>query len=239
MSTKESRILFFDAIDELVGVSGHLYDLGDSGELPVSVVAYADVPEVGITTSFSFGLSEANHPEWVAGKPELVLSVASRDEAWPICLGEIVRLNRGRVLFTYGSILHFHHSIEEGCPLTSFLLFAPELLESSMFVLEDRVVNVAQLYPIHESEVSIIREIGALRFFRDSEICFEDIHRPAFAKLGACAEIREFVDTGDDRRKPRGEPVQRSFRPEFPYRNRVDPNARRRATPSARSAAAA
>ena len=55
---------------------------------------YPDLPEAGMITGVTYGLSCADHPEWRFGRPEFVVTVSSRDEAWPLAaawLGERFR----------------------------------------------------------------------------------------------------------------------------------------------------
>lgn len=33
-------------------------------------------------TSITYGLSEANHPNWKNGKPEIILTLETQDESW-------------------------------------------------------------------------------------------------------------------------------------------------------------
>jgi len=176
---KRSREQFLTALNDLTGGNGELYEVADEGEKAVTIAVYPDVPDPGRTIAFSFGLSCASHEEWAHGKPELMISVKSRDVSWALCMGEIIRAERARCLFEHGSILHFKETIEDGSPLTSFFVFASNLLDQDQrtIVLEDRTINVAQIYPIYESEAALIRELGIQRFFWDLGIEFEDVHR--------------------------------------------------------------
>lgn len=171
---------YLAAISKLTGSDGRIYEMTDPGDaLPVSVAVYDNIPEVGHLTAFSFGLSSAVHSEWIGGKPELMISVKSMDHAWALCMGEIVRTGRDSALFEYGSIIHFRERILDECPITSFLVFASSLLgsEHRSFRLSDRRINIAQLYPIYESEAKLIKDIGVERFFWELGIDFSNVDR--------------------------------------------------------------
>jgi hypothetical protein len=173
---------YFDAVGELAGGDGRFYRITDEGESPlVAVVAYDDVPEDGHTTAFSFGLSSAVHPEWVHSRPELLISVKSKDPAWGLCMGEIVRNYRQESLFSYGTILHFRQRVAEESPMTSFLIFASTLLdpEDNQLSLSDRKIVLSQMYPIHEDEAQVVREVGVEKFFWKMDIDFYDVQRPS------------------------------------------------------------
>jgi hypothetical protein len=62
---------------------------------PVAIFVYKDWPEPGLITGLTFGLSAATHPDWKLGKPELMISVESTDEAWPCAVGYIADALRG------------------------------------------------------------------------------------------------------------------------------------------------
>ena len=181
---KTVRERYLAAVADLAGGPGTVHEIAEPEEDPVSVVVYEDMPEDGLLTAFSYGLSTAVHPEWVLGKPELMISVASRDIAWALCMGEIIRNARADALFEYGSVLQFGETIEDGCPMTSFLVFASNLLnaEQQGVALGKTRINLAQLYPIHESEGDLVLEIGAQRFFFELGIEFENLKRPPVAK---------------------------------------------------------
>ncbi|HZH15259.1 MAG TPA: suppressor of fused domain protein [Archangium sp.] len=181
MSRKISE-QYFAAVDELTGIDGRFYRITDSDEsLLVAVAAYDDVPEDGYTTAFSFGLSDAVHPEWVNGRPELLISVRSKDHAWGLCMGEIVRNYRQESLFSYGTILHFRQRVADESPMTSFLIFASTLLdpEDIQLSLPDRKINLVQMYPIHEDEAEVVRQVGVEKFFWELGIDFDDVQRPS------------------------------------------------------------
>jgi hypothetical protein len=171
---------YFQAIDDLAGGGGTYYRITDPEESPaVEVVVYSDVPEVGHTTSFTFGLSSATHAEWVKSRPELVVSVRSLDHAWGLCIGEIVRNSRDKSLFEQGTILHFREQISDESGMTSFLVYACGVLDQQQqrMVLPDRVVNISQCYPIYEEEAALIHRVGLEKFFGKLGIDFYDVRR--------------------------------------------------------------
>lgn len=175
-----SREEYLAVLNDLAGGPGQVYEMTDPGDVrPVLAIAYNGIPEPGHMTAFSFGLSNSTHSEWTHGKPELMISIKSLDHAWALCLGEIVRINRDSVLFEYGTILHFRERIVDECPLTSFLVFASTLLDGAQRTLDlsDRRINIAQVYPIYESETRLLRDIGIERFFWELGIDFSDLSR--------------------------------------------------------------
>ena len=177
---------YIAALDDLAGGNPrHLYKITDHDEIPpVYAVIYNDTPESGHTTGFTFGLSSANHADWVYSRPELMISVKSTDHSWAICAGEIVRNWRHDNSFLQGTVLHFRQRIVDTCPMTSFLIFTCDLLEPELqrIPLADRTVHLSQLYPIYEEEAPLLLEIGLEKFFFKLGIDFSDVDRPSAAR---------------------------------------------------------
>lgn len=180
MSTIEQ---YLQHIEGICGENGRFYKITDEGEFPpITVVSYADVPEAGCTTAFSFGLSSVDHSEWINSRPELVISVNSLDSAWPLAMGELIRNGRDHCLFSYGMILNFGQPVSDESPMSSFLVYACTVLDETDLTvqLSDRKVHLSQVYPIHQSEIPIIKDIGVEQFIHHLGIDLFDVNRQAY-----------------------------------------------------------
>jgi hypothetical protein len=168
-------------IDALAAASGDVYEVTDTGECPpVWLVRYRDVPESGYSIAFTCGLSSVFHEEWRFGRPELLVCVNSCDLEWGIALGEVVRTFRAKRLFSIGSVFTLGDKIVESSGMDSFLMFVCTVLDEGdqQVMLEGRVINFVQAYPIYSSEIDLIRSQGAEAFFFDSGVDFIDVGRP-------------------------------------------------------------
>lgn len=138
----------------------------------VTVIAYRDLPD-GLTTALTYGLSLAEHPDWTFGRPELCLSVGSDDDRWAWAAGYLAENLRGSCPFTYGDTVDFGERISPYSEMTAFVVFAPAVIDRT-----DRrvdvsapgheghdVIEIAGLYPIHETERQYIRAHGLERFW--------------------------------------------------------------------------
>lgn len=167
-------------IEDVCGTNGHFYEITDKGENPsISVTSFINIPEPGCTTAFSFGLSSVAHPQWINSRPELVISVNSLDSSWPLAMGELIRNGRDRCIFSYGMILNFGRAISNESSISCFLVYACTILEEKDLVvrLSDRKIHLSQLYPIYESEISMIKDLGVEKFVHHSDIDLFDIKR--------------------------------------------------------------
>ncbi|WFR85409.1 suppressor of fused domain protein [Arthrobacter sp. Y-9] len=136
----------------------------------VTVIVYDDVPSPGMITAVTYGVSLADHPTWRFGKPELCISVTSEDLSWALALGHIAEVQRGDNPFHYGDTINFRESIDRGSDMTSFVIFAPAVLDRADYtgidVGESRPVNICGLYPIHDAERRYILSHGLEAFWK-------------------------------------------------------------------------
>lgn len=174
--------LFLQHIDRITGRSEDVIrqiERTDPTLPPVAVFVYKDWPEVGFITGFTLGLSAASHPEWKIGKPELMISVESEDEAWMFAVGYMAEQLRGRCPFRYGDTINFHAQISEESELDAFLVFAPPFLEKAEMAvnLRDFTCNIAGMYPMFSSEIKLYEELGLDKFWSLPEWDPLNVHR--------------------------------------------------------------
>lgn len=142
-------------------------------------IAYADLPEPGHLTAFTYGLSITEHPSWHYGRPELMISVRSQDVAWGLAIASMADALHGDCPFSYGNVISFGEVSPES-DMTDFVIFAPSALAPEDY----RDINVggtkiglAGCYPIHSSEAEFINREGFEAFWlMDWDI--ESVTRP-------------------------------------------------------------
>jgi hypothetical protein len=150
-------------------------DVGQPGTPRVTVISYEDVPEPGFLTAITYGLSLADHDEWRLGRPELCISVRSRDPAWGLAVGTLASSLRGRCPFRYGDTIGFGQPVTAESAMTSFVVFAPAILDREAYANIDvsdpgrehrDLINIAGMYPIHECERAYIGDKGLEAFWK-------------------------------------------------------------------------
>ncbi|MBI4941517.1 MAG: suppressor of fused domain protein [Actinobacteria bacterium] len=145
-------------------------DADRPGARRVTVIRYDDLPEPGMLTALTYGLSLAEHPEWRLGRPELCISVRSQDPCWGYAIGHLATQMSGECAFCYGDTLNFNERISEESAMTAFVVFAPAVLDRADFTgidVGDRLpINIAGMYPIHDRERLWIREQGLEAFWQ-------------------------------------------------------------------------
>ena len=170
---------YLAALDSLVGGAGRYLQIGADGDAAFWMVVYDDVPELGSTTAFTFGISAIPHPAWKEGVVELVVSVDSSDDDWPLSLGAIACSLRKTCPFSFGNVLRFGKPMSNESKMSSYFLFWPTILEKDQQTLRlsDRTITFKQAYPIFESEAEAIAKIGAENLFMTEGVDFSDVSR--------------------------------------------------------------
>ena len=147
----------------------------------VTVISYEGVPEAGMLTAITYGLSLAEHPEWTHGKPELAISVRSPDLEWGHAVGHLAEVLRGSCPFAYGDTMNFGERVEAGSALDAFVVFAPAVLGRDDYLGIDvgdaLPVAIQGMYPIHQSERAYIHEHGLEAFWHRDWDPY-DVRRP-------------------------------------------------------------
>jgi Suppressor of fused protein (SUFU) len=136
----------------------------------VTAIAYRDLPEAGFITAVTYGLSLAEHPDWRHGKPELLISVFSRDERWAVAAAVIAERLRGSAAFSYGETIDFGEPVGADSSMSAFVVFAPTVLDREDFtgidVGDSLPINLQGLYPIHDDERRWIQRHGLEEFWQ-------------------------------------------------------------------------
>ena len=133
----------------------------------IYVFYFDDLPEKGFLTAITCGLSEARHPDWVSGAPELIITMKSYDHSWGFAAGYFASSFFGEKRFSYGDVFKVDDPLSDESEMNAFLLFAPSFLdqEQSKFVLPDRTVHLVGLYPIYDDEIAIYDRVGLEAFW--------------------------------------------------------------------------
>ena len=134
MSTRVERYL--GHLDRLSGrVEPEFFPIGSHGSGPnVTSIVYRDLPEPGVLTSLTYGLSLANHGEWTLGRPELCIRMKSYDATWGLAIAHLASTLAGNCPFCYGDTINFGEPITDQTRLSGFVVFAPVVLDQADFL---------------------------------------------------------------------------------------------------------
>ncbi|MBX9243493.1 suppressor of fused domain protein [Actinotalea ferrariae] len=139
-------------------------------DLPsVTAIGYRDLPDDGLFTGLTYGLSLAENPLWQHGRPELCISVRSDDSAWVLAAAFLAEQLRGSCPFQYGDTLNFGEPVAAESAMDGFVVFAPAVLDrdsATIDVGDDHPPHVQGLYPVYSSEREFIRAHGLQAFWQ-------------------------------------------------------------------------
>ena len=171
--------LFLDYLNERCGSRANLtYVAGRNDSPPVLAASYLEYPAADYLTAFTVGMSSVA-PVSGGERPELVISVKSANVAWARAIGVIAERYRGQSSFRPGDTVTLSDEISRSSAMRSFLVHNPSLsgLAGEPLEIEDRSIRLLQLYPVHDSEVALIRKYGYQAFI-DSRPDLADVRRP-------------------------------------------------------------
>jgi hypothetical protein len=168
-ATKAGRFLAH-VIELGGGVEPDMYkiDSTHAGQPPITAMVFRDMPEPGLLTGITYGLSLSDHPDWRMGKPELIISVRSADIAWALVIASFAEELRGECPFTYGGTLNHGQRISPESEMTAFTVFASGALDpaDAEIDLGEYKIFLNGCYPIHESERQFIQKNGVEAFWK-------------------------------------------------------------------------
>jgi hypothetical protein len=155
------------ALETRLGEVSFIKEIQCEGKPKIHVFYFDALPEAGYLTAITCGLSDANHPDWKFGTPELIVTMASENQSWGMAAGYFASSFFGEKRFSYGDMFKLDDPISEESEMNAYLLFAPSFLnrEQSKFTLPDRIVNLIGVYPVYDDEIAIYDRIGLKAFW--------------------------------------------------------------------------
>jgi hypothetical protein len=154
----------------------------DEGLPGVTTIVYENTPEKGMITSFTYGLSLGNHPDWRNGRPELTLTVRSDDFAWGRVSGYLANWLRNKCPFSYGNPIDFREKIANDSEMDGFLVFSPSIFRDkrnyeNIDIGAGYKIYIKGIYPIYATEIDVISKLGLEKFWKHPKFDFYNIHR--------------------------------------------------------------
>ena len=152
----------------------------DDGGPPVSVFVYHDIPDRGMITGVTYGLSLCPLPAWKLARPEMIVSVGSELVDWPTAAASFASSFRGKKTFQYGDIFTTDVPLAADTQMNGFLVFAQSILDNEFVSIQlaDYKVHFSQFYPIYKEEVDVYARIGLEAFWKHDGFDMYDVRRP-------------------------------------------------------------
>ncbi len=159
---------YLSHLDTIFKVEPIFYRFSDKGVFPpLHLLIYKNIPEVGMITGFTYGISCVESLFETNIRPELVISVVSSNITWILAMADVVYQHRGKFPFEPENTINFNAKISEESEMSSFLLWYQGIFPESyeIICLPDFHIRIIQLFPIYDSERLFIKEFGTDKFF--------------------------------------------------------------------------
>mgnify|MGYP003606890248 CR=1 FL=1 len=148
----------------------------------VTTIVYENVPEKGMITSFTYGLSLGNHPDWKNGRPELTLTVKSDNFSWARVSGYLANWLRNKCPFSYGDPINFQEKIADDSEMDGFLVFAPSIFKNksdydNLDIGANYKIYIKGIYPIYSSEIEVMPKLGFEKFWKHPNFDLYNVNR--------------------------------------------------------------
>ncbi len=173
---------FLDYLHEVFGTEDSILKHPcPRGGPDVRVYVYRNCPEPGMITGVTHGLSLHPHPDWGLTRPELIISVESKSEAWPYAAAFFAAEYRSQRRFAFGEVFTTDGPLTRDTQMNALLVHAQRLVAPARgFVqLPDYRIDFVQLYPLHQSEVPLCRRLGLDAFWQLPGVNLNDPRRVA------------------------------------------------------------
>jgi hypothetical protein len=145
----------------------HHVQVGDNPT--IYVFFFKDFPRPGLTTAVTCGLARANHPEWKAGRPELVVTMRSELPDWGLAAAYLASAFYGQKRFAYGDVFRIDVPIADDTNMKAFVVFAPDFLRPEHARFDagaGKPIVLVSLYPLYEEELALYERIGVQKFWQ-------------------------------------------------------------------------
>ena len=172
--------IYLNYLEHMFGPSDVIRRMDAAHGQAVHVFYYHDLPETGMLTAVTYGLSEGEHPEWKNGKCELIVTLGTKNEEWGMAMAFFAAQFRGEKAFTYGSLFSLDEPMTKESAMNGFFVFAPSFLDQRLSVLPmpDYKIFLKGLYPMYPEEAAVYRKIGLERFWHHPNFNMYDVNRP-------------------------------------------------------------
>ena len=120
------------------------------------------LPAPDLNTYFTVGLSKLPFQHASPERPELLLSVQSRDISWGLAMGFVANQAGDSFTFPTGETIDFKAKISPDSEMSGFLI-VPQMVfpeEFNVFDTGPFAIRLMQLLPLYASELRAIRILG-------------------------------------------------------------------------------
>lgn len=173
------EVQWLNALEARFGEVSVVREMQSEGKPKIHIFYFEALPEEGLLTAVTCGLSNARHPAWKAGVPELIVTMQGADPGWGLAAGHFASSFFGEKRFSYGDMFKLDTPFTGESEMNAYLLFAPGFLnrDEARFVLPDRTIHLCGMYPLYDDEIAIYDRVGLEAFWHAEGFALDDPRR--------------------------------------------------------------
>lgn len=188
MTLEETATAFVAAIQAKAGVQVAAFGIEpeDPNNSRILLLQAANYPMLGLSTCFTFGLSQNGHPGFSEGTAELMCVVNSEHPGWIASLGYLIDWYREQDSFVMGAMYDLGQELEPERSLLSGWVIGPNPLEADNWHLLETEAGFFELlgaYPIYSGEVELLQKVGLDKFSASPKYEAYNVERPDLSQL--------------------------------------------------------
>lgn len=164
---KEFERAWLLALEQRFGVEAQIAQIMLENLPRMLVYYFQDFPAKGMLTAVTAGLSNASHPDWKYGKPELCFALHTNDNSWGTAAAFIAQSFFNKKPFSYQSSFALDRPLSGDSAMNACFVYRPQFLDQEQikFELPDRTIFLAGLFPLYEEEIALYESKGTEHFW--------------------------------------------------------------------------
>lgn len=158
---------WLQALEQRFGVEAKIAQVALENRPRMLIYYFQDFPEQGMLTAVTAGLSNADHPAWKNGKPELSVTLKTADTGWGSAAAYIAQSFYNDSSFHYQASFKLDKPMSKDSAMNACFVYRPQFMsdEQIKFELQDRTIFLAGLFPMYDDEVPMYEAKGVKEFW--------------------------------------------------------------------------
>jgi len=158
---------WLQTLEARFGVTAKIAQVALDDRPRMLIYYFENFPAKDMLTAVTAGLSNASHPDWQAGKPELCFSLQTRDTGWGSAAAYIAQSFYNDSSFHYQASFKLDAPMSGDSAMNACFVYRPQFMneEQIRFDLQDRTIFLAGLFPMYDEEVPMYETKGLKDFW--------------------------------------------------------------------------
>jgi hypothetical protein len=158
---------WLQALEQRFGVEAKIAQVALDNRPRMLIYYFQDFPEKDMLTAVTAGLSNASHEAWRNGKPELSITLKTKDTGWGSAAAYLAQSFYNDSSFHYQASFKLDQPMSKDSAMNACFVYRPQFMndEQIKFELPDRTIFLAGLFPMYDEEVAMYETKGLQAFW--------------------------------------------------------------------------